>query len=158
MVTGNELNETVVTKDVDKIKNTLVDLGIFNEQGGSDILNIISILIEKRDLSGTKFHKYNIGNIYLELQEKYLREGNMGSSNIRAIEQRVRRTIQQAMDNISTLGIEDFGNYKFEKYSSRLFDFKEIKTNMDYIRGKREYKGRVNIKMFIDGLIDIIED
>lgn len=156
--TGNKTTESIIINDIDKTRNALVDLGIFNEQGGSDILNIISVLIEKRDLSGRKFHKYNIGNIYLELQKKYLREGNMGSNNVRAIEQRVRRTIQQAMDNISTLGIEDFGNYKFEKYSSRLFDFKEIKANMDYIRGKREYKGRVNIKMFIEGLIDIIED
>ena len=96
--------------------------------------------------------------MYIKLNEIYLEEGYKGSSNIRAIEQRIRRAIQQAMDNISMLGIEDFGNYKFETYSSTLFDFSEVKRNMDYIRGKSNYRGKISVKSFVEGLINIMEE
>ena len=37
--------------------------------------------------------------------------------------------------------------------SSTLFSFEEIRTEMDYIRGKRTDGGKVSIKKFIDGLM-----
>ncbi len=56
------------------------------------------------------------------------------------------------------LGIEDFSNYKFERYSSRLFDFIEVKRNMDFIREKTKYRGKISVKTFIEGLIGMVED
>lgn len=148
----------VLIKDIDKARNVLTDLGISNESGGRDILHVVSMIVEQRKEMGKRYHRYNIGDMYIHLKEIYVKEEYRGSSNLRAIEQRIRRTIQQAMDNISMLGIEDFGNYKFEKYSSRLFDFTEVKRNMDYIRGKSNYRGKVSVKTFIEGLIILMEE
>ncbi|MCI7795408.1 MAG: DNA-binding domain-containing protein, partial [Lachnospiraceae bacterium] len=38
-------------------------------------------------------------------------------------------------------------------YSNTLFSFEEIKAEMDFIRGKKNYGGKVSIKTFIDGLM-----
>lgn len=167
----NKIQETVKSsiksdsiiekKDDDKINLTyeiLSDLGISNERGGKDILNIVSMIIETSDGKNNKFQRFNIGEMYSKLHKLYLSEGYKGSYNVRAIEQRIRRTVQQAMDNVSMLGIEDFSNYKFERYSSRLFDFIEIKRNMDYIRKKSNYRGKISVKTFIEGLIGMVED
>lgn len=57
------------------------------------------------------------------------------------------------MANVAHMGIEDFMNETFTAYSSTLFSFEEIRTEMDYIRGKRTDGGKVSIKKFIDGLM-----
>ncbi len=158
--TGRRADETE-DKDNEKITQVneiLSDLGISNERGGRDILNIVKMIIETREELGRKFHRYNIGDLYNDLNKMYIDEEYKGSFNVRAIEQRVRRTIQQAMDNVSMLGIEDFSNYKFERYSSRLFDFIEVKRNMDFIREKTKYRGKISVKTFIEGLIGMVED
>jgi len=143
---------------LEQITEILSDLGIVNERGGQDILSIVSLILEERGDSGQKYQRYNIGDMYNRLHEIYHSEDYNGSFNVRAIEQRVRRTIQQAMDNVSMLGVEDFSHYKFERYSSRLFDFIEIKRNMDFIRKKSNYRGKISVKTFIEGLISMVED
>lgn len=148
----------VVTEfNTDRARHALMDLGISNESGGRDLLHIVRMIVKYRNESGKRFHRYKIGDMYVKLNEIYIEEGYKGSSNIRAIEQRIRRAIQQALDNISMMGIEDFGNYKFETYSSSLFDFSEVKRNMDYIRGKSNYRGKISVKSFVEGLINIME-
>ncbi|MFQ8842598.1 MAG: DNA-binding domain-containing protein [Clostridium fessum] len=57
------------------------------------------------------------------------------------------------MSNLAHLGIEDFMNETFTAYSSTLFPFEEIRAEMDHIRGKRRYGGKVSIKKFIDSLM-----
>ena len=69
------------------------------------------------------------------------------------MEQRVRRAIAVGMSNLAHLGIEDFMNETFTAYSSTLFPFEEIRAEMDHIRGKRRYGGKVSIKKFIDSLM-----
>ena len=48
-------------------------------------------------------------------------------------------------------------NETFERYSGSLFPFEEIRAEMDFIRGKRERGGKINIKKFIDGLMILTE-
>lgn len=150
--------EALPEMSIDKARHALKDLGISNESGGRDILLIVQMIVSYRQEIGKRFHRYKIGDMYVKLNEIYLEEGYKGSSNIRAIEQRIRRAIQQGLDNLSMLGIEDFGNYKFETYSTSLFDFTEVKRNMDYIRGKSSYRGKVSVKSFVEGLINIMEE
>ncbi|MCK5763120.1 MAG: response regulator [Clostridiales bacterium] len=160
-VNTSRRTDEIEYKDNEKftqVNEILSDLGISNERGGRDILNIVKMIIETREELGRKFHRYNIGDLYNDLNKMYIDEEYKGSFNVRAIEQRVRRTIQQAMDNVSMLGIEDFSNYKFERYSSRLFDFIEVKRNMDFIREKTKYRGKISVKTFIEGLIGMVED
>jgi len=69
------------------------------------------------------------------------------------MEQRVRRAIAVGMANLAHMGIEDFMNETFTAYSGTLFPFEEIRAEMDHIRGKRKYGGKVSIKKFIDSLM-----
>ena len=49
---------------------------------------------------------------------------------IKASEQRIRRAISQSMTHLASLGLIDYSNQKFEEYSSKFFDFEEIRKKM----------------------------
>ncbi len=69
------------------------------------------------------------------------------------MEQRIRRTATIGMINLANLGIEDYMNEVFTEYSNGLYNFEQIKIEMDYIRGKSSKRGKVNLKKFIDGMV-----
>ena len=73
--------------------------------------------------------------------------------NAKSLDQRMRRAISKGLSNISYLGIEDYMNEVFMMYSSSLFNFEEVKNEMDFIRGKQKINGKINLRKFIDGLI-----
>ncbi len=133
------------------------DLGIISEAGASDLLNMVDMIMEDRALSGSRQLSINMSKLYEKLSVNYKREGVRKSISTKAIEQRVRRTIHSGLQNLATLGIEDFGNLKFEKYSNTLYDFKDVKAEMDYIRGRSEYHGKVSAKGFLEGVMNIIQ-
>ena len=56
------------------------------------------------------------------------------------MEQRIRRTILTAMNNLASLGSIDYTNPEFEYYAPRYFDFQEIRNQMIQIQ-----EGRKNI-------------
>ena len=56
------------------------------------------------------------------------------------------------------LGIEDFMNDTFAQYSSTLFNFEELRAEMDYIRGRRAAGGKISLKKFLDGLVLIAQE
>jgi len=57
------------------------------------------------------------------------------------------------MKNLAALGIENSHNQAFLEYSNSLYNFREVKRHMDYIRGEYNKAGKVNIKKFINGLL-----
>ncbi len=77
----------------------------------------------------------------------------MFNKNYKSIEQRIRRTALIGMKSLANLGIEDYMNETFLEYSTSLYNFEEIKRQMDFIRGKRNEGGKVNVKKFLEGLI-----
>ena len=80
------------------------------------------------------------------------------SENPKAMEQRIRRTINKGLSNIANLGIEDYLNETYVKYSNSLFDFDQVRQEMEFIRGKRITGGKINIKKFMDNLILIVDE
>jgi len=48
-------------------------------------------------------------------------------------------------------------NETFVEYSNTLFNFEQIKKEMDYIRGKSNIKGSINMKKFLSGLCILCE-
>ena len=54
----------------------------------------------------------------------------------KAIEQRIRRTILAAVNNLASLGCVDYTNPEFEYYAPRYFDFQEIQKS-DEIDSRR---------------------
>jgi YcbB domain. len=67
-------------------------------------------------------------------------------SNTKTVEQRVRRAANVGLINLANLGIEDNLNEVFLEYSNSLYSFEQIKIEMDYIRGKGNKRGKINLK------------
>lgn len=120
------------------LKNVLQSIGIVGEVGTKDIISIIKFLID----SNLNLSDFTIK----EICQKF-------SNNPKTIEQRIRRTALKGMINLAHLGIEDNLNSTFLEYSNGLYNFKEVKAQMDYIRGKGKNRGKVSIRKFIDGLL-----
>ena len=133
----------------EKVKIIFAEVGILSEKGSHDLLEIIDkVHLDRKDIQMSKLYKY--------LSQKYAKSGEKRSSSYKAIEQRVRRTIQTAMINVAHLGLEDFSNYRFERYAATLFGFQEIRKVMDAIRKDETIKATINIKQFINGIISLI--
>lgn len=125
-----------------KVLYILNRVGMSGEKGGDDILKVCHYLhYNKRSIS-----QVSIGQLCELL-----------SDAPKNMEQRIRRAIAVGMANLAHLGIEDFMNETFNAYSSTLFPFEEIRAEMDFIRGKRKYGGKVSIKKFIDSLMLAVE-
>lgn len=162
---GNTLNiaqsstEKVVVKKP-QIRNDVIslftELGILGDSGCEDLIKMIELIKQDRDQLSRRLHKYSMKDLYQRLSEQYERENGEVSNSIKAIEQRMRRTIQSALENVANMGLEDFSNYRFEKFSSFVFEFKEVKTEMDYIRGKTTSRGKISAKAFLEGIINIL--
>lgn len=121
-----------------KLRYILNRVGMSGEKGCPDIIRICEYL-----------HKKKIPVSQLSVAQMC----EAVSDSPKNMEQRIRRAIAAGMSNIAHMGIEDFMNETFTSYSSTLFSFEEIKSEMDYIRGKKRYGGKVSIKKFIDGLM-----
>lgn len=124
------------------INNVLIKLGIMGEKGSEDIIGVC---------------KYVIGND-INLSHMTIRElCSQFTDNPKSMEQRMRRTIGIGMSNIANLGLEDYMNEIFTEYSNSLFNFEQVRREMEYIRGKVERGGSVNIKRFLVRLISYCE-
>jgi two-component system, response regulator YcbB len=137
----------------ERTREILADLGLIGEPGSHDLLQIILFLNEVPDVEKYLGEYRHLKGLYQAVQEKYLREEEM-QSDVRAIEQRVRRAIRHAMDHIAALGIEDYNNPVFEHYGPKFFDFNELRQKMKELAQEPGIptKTRVNIKQFINAL------
>lgn len=113
-------------------------LGMLGEKGTSDILSVCQYLIEYNE----EYSRQVLTRIAAEKLET--------SKNL---EQRMRRAIKKGLTNVANLGIDDYSNEVFQVYANYVFDFKNIKDEMDFIKGSSSGGGRVNISKFIEGLL-----
>ncbi len=123
---------------IKKIQLILNRLGMTGEKGEKEILAICNYLI---------VNDKNMSDLNIKDLCKIL------SPNSKNMEQRIRRAVSKGLTNIAYLGIEDYMNDIFIMYSNSLFNFEDVKTQMDRIRGKNKFGGKINIKKFIDGLL-----
>ena len=79
------------------------------------------------------------------------------SDSPRTMEQRARRAVEKGLSHIASLGLEDYNNELFVRYSARLFPFPEVRREMSYHQGKGA-GGKVNLKIFLDGLLILIDE
>jgi two-component system response regulator YcbB len=120
------------------IKLIFSKLGIMGEKGTEDILTICQYMLTN-NLTNFDFKVKDICN---EL-----------SDNPKAMEQRLRRAINKGLINLANIGIEDYMNEIFLAYSNSLYDFQNVKAEMDYIRGKRSSGGKISIRRFIENIL-----
>lgn len=113
-------------------------LGMLGERGTADIQSICQYLI---DSDG----EYS--------RDVLLKVAEARGETSKNLEQRIRRAIKKGLDNVARLAIDDYGNEVFQVYANYVFDFKNIKDEMEYIKGHSSSGGRVNISKFIEGLL-----
>ena len=75
------------------------------------------------------------------------------SDSPKSMEQRIRRTANAGLVNLAHLGIEDYGNEIFTEYANTLYNFEQVRREMDYIRGRSEKHGNVKIRNFLNALV-----
>ena len=121
-----------------KTKDILQRLGIIGEIGSKDIINVVDYMITHRDTASDM--------TLIELCAQF-------SENPKSVEQRIRRTANTAMVNLANLGLEDYSNDTFIEYSNTLFNFEQIRREMDHIRGKNHKGGNVKIRNFLNALV-----
>jgi len=121
-----------------KAKDILQRLGIIGEIGSKDIINVVDYMITHRDTASDM--------TLIELCAQF-------SDNPKSVEQRIRRTANTAMVNLAHLGLEDYSNDTFIEYSNTLFNFEQIRREMDHIRGKNHKGGNVKIRNFLNALV-----
>lgn len=148
--------QTIQNPIIHSGRNILRELGIIGESGNKDLLDILAILsqLEKDGVRETPPLK----ELYGKVIEKRLRPGSppqVVRKEMKAGEQRIRRTIHQALEHIASLGLTDYTNPKFENYSSSFFDYTQVRMKMLELEGKAHDENthsRINIKKFIQAL------
>jgi len=112
-------------------------LGLMGEKGTKDIQNVLAYMIK----NSCEYSRLVLGAVSSETND-----------TPKNIEQRMRRAIKKGLTNVANAGIDDYGNEMFSEYASYVYDFKNIKEEMNYIQGKSSYGGRVNVSKFVEGL------
>jgi two-component system response regulator YcbB len=129
------------------IRSVLADFGILGESGSQDLIQLIEYLLKRyknepvRDFPALKeiFSDFAAYRNAADVQRE-----------VKAMEQRIRRTVARALQNIASLGLEDYGNPKFEMYASKYFDFADVRQKMREIEQNEEVsRVRLNVKKFI---------
>lgn len=142
--TNPHSNSTEEIKNCERSINIiLLKLGIMGEIGSEDLLKVVKFLI----YNNIKLNDISIRDICSKFTQ-----------NPKIMEQKMRRAINTAMVNVAALGIEDYMNETFMEYSNTLFNFEQIKREMDYIRGKSKDRGTINMKKFLSGICILCEN
>ena len=71
------------------------------------------------------------------------------SSSPKAMEQRIRRAANAGMVNLANLGIEDYANDTFTEYAGTLYNFEQVRKEMDCIRGRSSTHGKISVRRFL---------
>lgn len=134
-----------------RLKQVLSDIGILGDLSSRDLTAICSLVHENPAVKKAP-EELQLTEILRALQQRYFEETGIQTDG-KTIEMRIRRGLSKALRNLAALGIEDYGHEKFVLYSTSLFDYADIKAEMDYLRGKAKNGGKVNIRSFIRRLI-----
>ncbi|EKN67934.1 sensory transduction protein [Schinkia azotoformans LMG 9581] len=133
------------------VLSILNDMGVIGEAGSDDIVAIIEFLMNQTDKTAQL-------PPLKDLYEAIAMKGESANVDIakesKAIEQRIRRTIQAAINNLASLGAIDYTNPEFEYYAPRYFDFQEVRNHMIMIEEGRndQAKYKINIRKFLQVL------
>lgn len=131
-----ETSAGAIEQRTDTMKSALKNLGIYSEKGSKDVLNVLEILQQRHVSVDVAIHCY----------------ADAQGEKSKILRQRMRRAVVKGLRNLAYLGLEDYMNELFISYSSQLYDFENVKKEMDYIRGKSSYKGTVSLDRFLSNL------
>ena len=119
------------------LRTILTRIGIIGDIGSKDIISIVKYLVD---------HLVNADSLTVsDLCSHFC-------DTPKSMEQRIRRTAFNGLVNLAHLGLEDYSNEIFVDYSSTLYNFEQVRREMDFIRGKTDKHGNVRIKQFLNAL------
>lgn len=142
--------ETETSSLEEKLLRIFSDINIIGAAGVDELKLVILHIIDKKKMNSSK--PYQLKEIYMEVA-KELYGDTLASINCRAMEQRIRRTITKALTSVASLGNEDINNNIYIEYSSSLFEMKQVKQEMKYLKHLSPHQGKINTKKFIEGIL-----
>jgi two-component system, response regulator YcbB len=137
-------------------KSILLELGVIGKSGDKDLLDLLEVLY-KLEEEGVR-EVPPLKELYASMIKKRLSPAASQSEinkETKAVEQRIRRAIQQVLEHLASLGLTDYANPTFEYYSSKLFDYSQVRMKMLELEGKMHTDTshtRINIKKFIQAV------
>ncbi len=126
-----------------RMKAILSQLGMAGEKGAQDIIELCILLLQEH----ASVAQIGMSNLCARLND-----------SPRTTEQRARRALEKGLKHIASLGLEDYNNETFVRYSARLFPFQEVRTEMLFLQNKSAQRGKANLKTFLDGLMILAEE
>ena len=126
-----------------RLTNVLQKLGIIGELGSKDIITLITWLHDRSET----LEKQTLGRLLSQFSE-----------NPKSVEQRIRRAASTGLVNLAHLGLEDYSNDVFTEFSNTLYNFEQVRREMDYIRRKSDKHGNVKIRSFLNALLSYCEN
>ncbi|QHE52866.1 response regulator [Pontibacillus sp. HMF3514] len=139
--------------------HVLSDLGIIGEKGSQDLLNILEVIYEyEKSSESTQFQFPSLKEVFSKVAEQKLgvdAQKDAIKKEVKAIEQRVRRAIQLAIEHIASLGLSDYLNPTFEHYATKLFEFSQVTKMIHELKKDQTPRApnqSVNTKKFVSCL------
>ena len=126
-----------------RLTNVLQKLGIIGELGSKDIITLITWLHDRSET----LEQQTLGRLLSQF-----------SQNPKSVEQRIRRAASTGLVNLAHLGLEDYSNDVFTEFSNTLYNFEQVRREMDYIRRKSDKHGNVKIRSFLNALLSYCEN
>ena len=126
-----------------RLTNVLQKLGIIGELGSKDIITLITWLHDRSE----PLEQQTLGRLLSQFSE-----------NPKSVEQRIRRAASTGLVNLAHLGLEDYSNDVFTQFSNTLYNFEQVRREMDYIRRKSDKHGNVKIRSFLNALLSYCEN
>lgn len=123
----------------EKLQYILQKLGITGERGCDDIVTVVNFCCQHEDSLND-----------MTLKEIFARF----TDSPKSMEQRIRRAATAALSNLAHIGLNDYGDELFSEFAGNLFKYEQVKKEMDYIQGKSDQRGNVQIKRFIAALVN----
>lgn len=130
-----------------RAEEVLADLGILGEAGATDLL-LLAEVAEREPMLPLP----ELKTVYRRLVAAYAGRKDR-SQRPEAVEQRLRRSAAVALSHVAAIGLEDYGNPRFEHLAPRFFDFQEVRVEMQRLRRGAGPPGRVNLKKFLGAFL-----
>ncbi|MGI6206461.1 MAG: DNA-binding domain-containing protein [Anaerovoracaceae bacterium] len=123
----------------EKLQYILQKIGITGEKGCDDIVTVVNYCCS---------HEEALNDMTLkEIFAKF-------TDSPKSMEQRIRRAASAALSNLAHMGLNNYGDELFNEFAGNLFKFEQVHKEMDYIQGKSDQHGNVQIKRFISALVN----
>lgn len=124
------------------------DIGIWGMKGVDELKRILFTILEYQNAE----KPYQMKAIYEKVAIQLYGSQQL-EQNRKALEQRVRRIMQKALDNIAQKGAEDYYDPVFADYANLLFDFGQVRSKMRHLKDANAEPGRISSKKFIEGFL-----